>query len=125
SGLIAVLIDPEKSSSTSYLVDLIEKITRASIDIIFVGGSSVSQVELENCIRFLKSISDIPIVIFPGSSNQVSEDADAVLFLNLISGRNPDYLIGHQVQAAFKLHTMDIEIIPTGYILVDGKTNSS
>lgn len=81
--------------------------------------------DFEHCISTLKDNLSKPIIIFPGSPNQVSDKADAILLLSLISGRNPDYLIGHHVYAAPVLDTMNIEILPTGYILVDGGTLSS
>ena len=124
-GQLAVLVDPEKSMDTDYLKKLIEKSEFAAIDYFFIGGSTVTQRQFTDCIRFIKANTSIPLVIFPGASHQISEEADALLFLNLISGRNPDYLIGHQVQAAPELSEMNIEIIPTGYILVDGGKKTS
>jgi phosphoglycerol geranylgeranyltransferase len=125
TGQIAVLIDPEKSNTHSYLNKLVEKATFAQIDFFFIGGSTVTHRQFEACVKQLKQLTTIPLVLFPGASHQVSEHADALLFLNLISGRNPDFLIGHQVQAANELQEMDIEIIPTGYILVDGGKKTS
>lgn len=124
-GQVAVLIDPEKSLDVGYLNELVKKAEFAKVDYFFVGGSTVTHTQFEDCIRILKSLTSIPIVIFPGASHQISKHADAILFLSLISGRNPDFLIGHQVQAASELHEMDIEIIPTGYILVDGGRKTS
>ena len=125
TGQVAVLIDPEKSLNPLYLTELVKKATFAHVAYFFVGGSTVTHREFEQCISLLKSLTSIPIVIFPGASHQISPHADALLFLNLISGRNPDYLIGHQVQAASELHQIDIEIIPTGYMLVDGGRKTS
>ncbi|UKN03573.1 geranylgeranylglyceryl/heptaprenylglyceryl phosphate synthase [Paracrocinitomix mangrovi] len=122
---LAILIDPEKTQFTNSENDLIKKINLLSPDFIFVGGSTVTKEELKSCIAFLKNNSNIPIIIFPGSHQQVDENADAILFLSLISGRNPDYLIGHQVQSARTIKSMGIQTISTAYMLIDGGKNSS
>ena len=124
-GQIAVLIDPEKNSASDQLLALIQKAEFAGVDYFFVGGSTVTREEFINTVAFIKKYSQIPLVIFPGASHQISKDADAILYLSLISGRNPDYLIGHHVLSANELFDMDIEVIPTGYILIDGGTKSS
>lgn len=124
-GQIAVLIDPEKTNSDEQLTQLIEKSEFTGVDYFFVGGSTVNRTDLEQVIRFLKAKTSIPILIFPGGSHQLSKDADALLYLSLVSGRNPDYLISHHVQSAQEVFSLGIEIIPTGYILVDGGTKSS
>lgn len=124
SGSIAILVDPDKfrtqDSSLFY-----SRINLANPDFIFVGGSTVTKVDFEFCIEKLKKNLRFPIVIFPGASNQISESADAILFLSLISGRNPDYLIGHHIAAAEELSNMNLEIIPTSYLLVDGGKKTS
>lgn len=122
---LAILIDPEKMHSVDRLLPLIEKINSLRPHFIFVGGSTVTENELNDCLFTLKQNTDIPLVIFPGSQTQVSRSADAILFLSLISGRNPDYLIGHQVKSAHLIKEMGLEPIPTGYILIDGEKNSS
>lgn len=124
-GQIAVLIDPEKSKKPSQLLELIKKAEFAGVNYLFVGGSTVSREDFVFVISFLKKNSSIPVVIFPGASHQISNEADALLYLSLISGRNPDYLIGHHVQSANEVYEMDIEVIPTAYILIDGGTKSS
>jgi len=124
-GQIAVLIDPEKVQDKDVLLATLEKASFAGVDYLFVGGSTVTREEFHACIERIKGHSEIPLVIFPGASHQVSESADALLYLSLISGRNPDYLIGHHVASASEVYEMDIEVIPTGYILIDGGTNSS
>ena len=124
-GQIAVLIDPEKCANQEQLALLIKKAEFANIDYFFVGGSTVTREEFVTTISFLKKNSSVPLVIFPGASHQVSAEADAILYLSLISGRNPDYLIGHHVLSANEVYDMDIEVIPTGYILIDGGTKSS
>ncbi len=122
---LAILIDPEKTHTIEKLKGLIEKINILSPAFIFVGGSTVSEEHLDACIRLIKNNSSVPIIIFPGSQTQVHELADGILFLSLISGRNPDYLIGHQVKSAHIIKKMNLEVIPTGYILIDGEKNSS
>lgn len=122
---IALLIDPEKADDEAVLQELLKKADFAGIDFLFVGGSTVTREQFERTVHTIKKYSSLPLVIFPGSSQQLSPEADAILFLSLISGRNPDYLIGHQVQSAPELFEMAIEVIPTGYILIDGDTQSS
>lgn len=125
TGQIAVLIDPEKTNSESVLLPLIEKATFAKVDYFFVGGSTVSRKDLEQTILIIKSHTKIPVVIFPGSSTQISNQADAILFLSLVSGRNPDFLISHHVNCVEELMQMNLEVIPTAYLLVDGGSKSS
>jgi len=113
---IAVLIDPDKAS-----IEHLQKITKYAekIDLFFVGGSIVST-PVDDVVHNLKKITNIPIVIFPGSPLQISYEADAVLFLSLISGRNPELLIGNHVLVAKTLRNSKLEVIPTGYILIEG-----
>lgn len=122
---IAVLIDPEKCDNGTRLFELLEKSAFAGIDYLFIGGSTVTRKEFSETVNYIKVHSTIPLIIFPGSSQQISEQADAILYLSLLSGRNPDFLIGHHVQSAAELFEMDLEIIPTAYLLIDGGTQSS
>ncbi len=122
---IAVLIDPEKSDNGELLLELLQKAAFANIDYIFIGGSTVTRSQFNSTVDFIKENSVIPLIIFPGSSNQISPKADGLLYLSLLSGRNPDYLIGHHVESAAELIQMDLEIIPTAYLLIDGGTQSS
>ena len=124
-GQIAILIDPDKCSDLTQLNELLKKCQFASVDYIFIGGSTVSREAFQEVIQFIKLNSTIPVVIFPGDAHQVSEKGDALLYLSLISGRNPEYLIGQHVNSANEIFNMDIEIIPTAYILIDGGTKSS
>lgn len=124
-GQIAILIDPEKSKNQVQLKAVIDKAQFAEVDYFFVGGSTVSREDFISVVSFIKKNSSIPVVIFPGASHQISKEADALLYLSLISGRNPDFLIGHHVQSANEVYDMDIEVIPTAYILIDGGTKSS
>jgi putative glycerol-1-phosphate prenyltransferase len=125
NNAIAVLIDPEKTDNGPRLIATLENASTASIDFIFIGGSTVSSQAFQKTCEFIKKHSAIPLVIFPGSSQQISEKADGLLYLSLLSGRNPDYLIGHHIDSATELAEMDLEIIPTGYLLIDGGTRSS
>jgi phosphoglycerol geranylgeranyltransferase len=119
-GQIALLIDPEKATDENALKELIRKADFAGIHYFFVGGSTVHRKDIERVVHIIKSACSIPVLLFPGASHQLSPEADALLFLNLISGRNPDFLIGHHVQCAEEVLEMNLEVIPTGYILIDG-----
>lgn len=122
--MFAVLIDPDKMSdgdvkSTTLLCD------KAGVDFIFTGGSLLTDDSFSQCIRIIKKHTQIPVVIFPGNTMQISPDADAILFLSLISGRNADMLIGKHVISAPILKKSGIEVIPTGYMLIEsGKLTS-
>ena len=116
---LAVLIDPDKQSVET-LLPLIQLAENARVDFFFVGGSLLLENSFEQTVQTLKANSKIPVVVFPGNNYQISKHADAVLFLSLISGRNPEYLIGQHVVAAPLLKEAGIETIPTGYILIDG-----
>jgi phosphoglycerol geranylgeranyltransferase len=122
---LAVLIDPDKNQDEKNLYQLLGKINALSPSFLFVGGSTVDPQTFSTCISRIKKRSHIPLIIFPGSHNQVHPEADGILFLSLLSGRNPDYLIGHHVESAHLLKKMNLEIIPTGYLLIDGGKNSS
>jgi putative glycerol-1-phosphate prenyltransferase len=112
----ALLIDPDKFSDNK----IVALANEHEVDFLLVGGSLITQGSLEETIQTIKSKTKIPVIIFPGSSNHISNNADAILLLSLISGRNPDYLIGQHVQAAPMLKKSGIEILSTGYILIDG-----
>lgn len=114
----AVLIDPDKAG-LDQLPHLTDLAVGAGVDFFFVGGSLLMHDKLEYCLDFLKRNSPIPTVIFPGSPLQISKNADALLLLSLISGRNPELLIGQHVIAAPYLKAAGIEVISTGYILVE------
>ncbi|WP_268033249.1 geranylgeranylglyceryl/heptaprenylglyceryl phosphate synthase [Algoriphagus sp. PAP.12] len=121
---IAWLIDPDKFSlSKEFDWNWIQN---TSLDFIFVGGSHFDQNNFEEIISYVKKFAkNIPVVIFPGSKLQVSAQADGILFLSLISGRNPDYLISQQVKAAKQVHHSNLEVLPTAYLLVnDGEIKS-
>jgi putative glycerol-1-phosphate prenyltransferase len=116
--LLAILLDPEKIDWNN-LDFLIEKINQSPATHIFIGGSLVENNILDELIIKIKQKCNLPIVLFPGNPSQISDKADAILFLSLISGRNPDFLIELQVKAAPILKKTQLEIISTGYILVE------
>lgn len=115
----AVLIDPDKATGP-YLNDLIGLAMDAGVDLFFIGGSLVISGNLDRCIKTIKAQCDIPVVLFPGSPTQISPSADALLYLSLISGRNPELLIGQHVVSAPFVKNSGLEIIPTGYMVIDG-----
>jgi phosphoglycerol geranylgeranyltransferase len=117
---IAVLIDPDTFGQGNEIDGFLDKVEIAKPDFIFIGGSSVSKVDFEACVEKTKRKLNIPLVLFPGASHHLSKDADAVLFLSLISGRNPDFLIGQHVKAVDELETLKLEVIPTSYLLING-----
>ncbi|MEI9942776.1 MAG: geranylgeranylglyceryl/heptaprenylglyceryl phosphate synthase [Chitinophagaceae bacterium] len=115
----AVLIDPDKVN-TSVLDELIELSISAKVDYLFVGGSLVISNHLDECVQHIKKNCNIPVILFPGSPTQISKYADALLYLSLISGRNPELLIGQHVVSAPFIRQSGLEIMPTGYIVIDG-----
>ena len=117
--LLSVLIDPDKQTEKS-LHSMAQSIHSSKVDIVLVGGSLLINGLFEKTIEILKAETQIPVIIFPGNNYQVSAQADAILLLSLISGRNPEYLIGQQVIAAPMLRQVGIPVIPTGYMLIDG-----
>lgn len=117
---IAWLIDPEKITDPQKLLSEFSWVRNSDLELIFVGGSQADGDNFDEVVLVLKEVSgDIPVVIFPGSHYQLSKHADAILFLSLISGRNSEFLIGHQVSAAPTIRKMDLEVLPTGYILIN------
>jgi putative glycerol-1-phosphate prenyltransferase len=116
--LLAILLDPDKIDLDS-IQQLIEKINQSPATHIFVGGSIVTINIIDELILKIKEICHLPVVLFPGNPSQISNKADAILFLSLISGRNSDYLIEHQVNSVPILNKTNLEIIPTGYILIE------
>ncbi len=116
--LLAILLDPDKLV-LEHVGDLILKINQSPATHIFIGGSHVQNDILDELILQIKQKITLPVILFPGNPSQISDEADAILFLSLISGRNPDYLIVHQVKAAPILKQTQLEIISTGYILIE------
>ena len=119
----ALLVDPDKYDDDS-LDELISCINQDPPDLLLVGGSLLFN-PIDITITTLKLATSIPVFIFPGNVMQLSDRADGILFLSLISGRNPEFLIGNHVLAAPHLNRSGIEIIPTGYLLIEnGKSTS-
>ena len=115
----AVLIDPDKVDNEK-MHRLLELAHVAKVDYFLVGGSLVISNYLDTCVQFIKKNSKIPVILFPGSHTQVSKYADALLYLSLISGRNPDLLIGQHVISATAVRKSGLEILSTGYMVIDG-----
>nr|WP_315212039.1 geranylgeranylglyceryl/heptaprenylglyceryl phosphate synthase [uncultured Flavobacterium sp.] len=122
--LLAILLDPDKVDLNTVAI-LISKIHLSPASHIFIGGSHVTTNILDELIVKIKQNCDLPIVLFPGNPSQISDKADAILFLSLISGRNPDFLIEHQVKAAPILKKTKLEVISTGYILIESGTETA
>ena len=119
--LLAILLDPDKIV-WKQLESLIENINESPATHIFIGGSLVKTNRIDELILRLKKNIKLPIVLFPGNPSQISKEADGILFLSLLSGRNPDFLIEHQVKAAPILKQTELEIIPTAYLLIESGT---
>lgn len=115
----AVLVDPDKVSPTQ-VKHIASLCNEAGVDYLFMGGSLVVDHQLEACVQSFKEESNIPVVLFPGSPAQVTPFADALLYLSLISGRNPDLLIGQHVVSAPVVKASGLEVISTGYMVIDG-----
>jgi len=118
---LAVLIDPDQVNLGN-MDKLIQLASEASVDYFFIGGSLIVNNMLDHCLKSIKDRCNIPMLLFPGNSFQLSYKADGILFLSLISGRNPELLIGNHVIAAPFLKLSPLEIISTGYMLIDGGT---
>lgn len=116
--LLAILLDPDKLE-TSHLFNICNQIKNSPATHILIGGSSFEGNHLDELVLELKKQIQLPIVLFPGNPSQISREADGILFLMLLSGRNPDYLIEHQVNAVPILENTNLEIISTGYILIE------
>lgn len=115
----AVLIDPDSVSPES-IRETARLCVAAAVDYVFMGGSIMVTAHVDRCIREFKETCGIPVVLFPGSPSQVSPHADALLYLSLVSGRNPDLLIGQHVISAPAIKKSGLEVISTGYMVIDG-----
>jgi len=116
--LFAILIDPDKQKNSELLL-IIKNANESNVDYFFVGGSLLINDNLNDCIKTIKDNSKIPVILFPGNAMQINQNADGILFLSLISGRNPELLIGKQVITAPILKQTTLEVISTGYMLID------
>ena len=123
SRQLAVLIDPDKADRA--FLDHVIRYSESKVNLFLVGGSLLNNDNFEKTILHLKENSNIPVYIFPGNMLQVSPKADGILLLSLISGRNPEFLIGHHVVSAMAIKRAKIDVVSTGYILLDGGSVSS
>ena len=122
---LAVLIDPDKLEGKDSLLKLIEFGNENYLDYFFIGGSLITTPNIKEVVSVIKNHSKINTVLFPGNSLYIDAPADSVLFLSLISGRNPEFLIGQHVVAAPLLKNSQMEVLPTGYMLINSDSNTS
>lgn len=120
---LAVLIDPDQSLQS--VLNIVDACNHHAVDFIFVGGSLVTSGVLAETLNTIKSNFNGPVYIFPGNEFMIDEQADGILFLSLLSGRNPEYLIGKQVVAAPALSQSKLDVVPTAYLLIDGGRETS
>jgi phosphoglycerol geranylgeranyltransferase len=120
----AVLVDPDKLQNEQELIKLINFSNESIVDFIFVGGSLITKNILSDVVSIIKKHCNIPLILFPGSNMQIDFDADAILFLSLISGRNAEFLIGQHVVAAPLLKSSNLEVISCGYMII-GSSNET
>ncbi len=116
--LLAILLDPDKIARES-LETTLAKINQSPATHLLIGGSEVRDADIDGLIVHIRRACRLPVILFPGHPSQISSHADGILLLSLLSGRNPDFLIGHHVQAAPVLQKSALEIIPTGYLLIE------
>lgn len=121
---LAVLIDPDKHSSDQ-LFDFVEKVNEIGPDFILIGGSLIIESSVEEAAKLIKTCTSIPTVLFPGHFTQLTDQVDNILLLSLISGRNPDLLIGQHVLSAPMLKSLSNKLVPTGYMLIDSGQQTS
>lgn len=117
---LSVLVDPDVYGTEEKLNFLLQNVDDCQVDFLLVGGSLLRNPDITFVLEFLKSHTRIPLVLFPGNGSHHNAKADAILFLSLISGRNPELLIGQQVSVAAAIKSSGLEVLPTGYILIDG-----
>ena len=122
--LLAVLIDPEKIDLKN-ISSFFDKVHKSIATHIFVGGSTDKNNATENVVIAIKKATKLPVILFPGDVSQITPKADGILFLSLLSGRNPEYLITQQIKSVPFLKDTALEILPTGYILIDGKKDTA
>lgn len=122
---LAVLLDPDKLSNDLYRKQILSVLNKNPPSLVLLGGSLVSTVNTGIYCRELKQAISCPVMLFPGHALQLTPEADGILLLSLVSGRNPEYLIGQHVQAAPLIRKSGLEVIPTAYMLIDGGTETS
>lgn len=118
--LFAILVDPDH-----FDIKAIETAEECNVDYLMIGGSLLTSGKIDDCVDRIRKITNIPVLLFPGSTLQLTQKADAILLLSLISGRNPELLIGKHVEAAPFIKSSGIEVLPTGYILIEGGNATS
>ena len=121
---VALLIDPDDFDKKRFVYDFAQ-FRENQIDFVLVGGSLVTSNQMEEVVNMVKKYSDLPCIIFPGNSIQIDASADAILFLSLISGRNPEFLIGQHVVSAPIIKRSQLEVLATGYMLVNSGRSTS
>ncbi|MCD4832232.1 MAG: geranylgeranylglyceryl/heptaprenylglyceryl phosphate synthase [Bacteroidales bacterium] len=121
--LFTLLIDPDQHTTES-LINLSKNADESGVDLIFVGGSLLNN-DIDKSFELIKKNTNIPTLLFPGSLLQITNKADGILLLSLISGRNPDLLIGNHVIASARIKRSNLEVLPTGYILIEGGKSTS
>ncbi len=121
--LFTLLIDPDQHTTES-LTNLSKNADESGVDLIFVGGSLLNN-DIDKSFELIKKNTNIPALLFPGSLLQITNKADGILLLSLISGRNPDLLIGNHVIASARIKRSNLEVLPTGYILIEGGKSTS
>lgn len=121
---VAVLIDPD-DVDLQKLPSFVAACEASNVHYFFVGGSLISSANFENTVSQLKKLTSLPVILFPGNHSHISDQADGLLLLSLVSGRNPDFLIGQHVLAAPALKRSELEILSTAYMLVDGGTETT
>ncbi len=121
--LFVLLIDPDQHNLES-MVKVANNADKSGVDLIFIGGSLLNN-EINKSVEIIKSNTSIPILLFPGNLLQIANNADGILLLSLISGRNPDLLIGNHVIASAHIKRSKLEVLPTGYILIEGGKSTS
>ena len=116
--MIALLVDPDKVNGSNYS-ETIQKAILAGVDLILVGGSLLTDGDIGETVKSIKKETDIPVILFPGSTSQITAEADGILFLSLLSSRNAEMIIGQQVTAAPYLRKTKLEVISTAYLLIE------
>ncbi len=119
-----ILVDPDAINPDA-VEDFVALCTEGGADAFLVGGSLTFSGNLDDIVRSIKRSSALPVILFPGNATQISENADAILFLSLLSSRNADFLIGEHVKAAPLVHRLSLEVVPTAYLLVESGTLTS
>lgn len=122
--LLAVLLDPDKTS-VEIIGQTIQRINNSEVDMILIGGSEVEKNRTDEVISVLRPLTKLPLILFPGHPDQLSDQADGLLFLSLLSGRNPEYLVEKQLEAVPFIESAHLEVIPTAYILIENGSPSS